>query len=76
MAAIVQRLERLIVVQDVEGSNPSSRPISNFFSHDTFERLAFFGLVFFFSVFDQNEYGAEVIALKAFTNFAMSSGVL
>ena len=28
MAAIVQRLERLIVVQDVEGSNPSSRPIS------------------------------------------------
>lgn len=26
MAAIVQRLERLIVVQDVEGSNPSSRP--------------------------------------------------
>ncbi len=28
MAAIVQWLERLIVVQDVEGSNPSSRPIS------------------------------------------------
>ncbi len=27
MAAIVQWLERLIVVQDVEGSNPSSRPI-------------------------------------------------
>ena len=26
VAAIVQRLERLIVVQDVEGSNPSSRP--------------------------------------------------
>ena len=26
-AAIVQWLERLIVVQDVEGSNPSSRPI-------------------------------------------------
>ncbi len=30
MAAIVQWLERLIVVQDVEGSNPSSRPISFF----------------------------------------------
>ena len=28
MAAIVQWLERLIVVQDVEGSNPSSRPIN------------------------------------------------
>ena len=28
MAAIVQRLERLIVVQDVVGSNPTSRPIS------------------------------------------------
>jgi hypothetical protein len=28
MAAIVQWLERLIVVQDVEGSNPSSRPTS------------------------------------------------
>ena len=28
MAVIVQRLERLIVVQDVEGSNPSSRPTS------------------------------------------------
>ena len=27
MAAIVQRLERLIVVQDVVGSNPTSRPI-------------------------------------------------
>lgn len=27
VAAIVQWLERLIVVQDVEGSNPSSRPI-------------------------------------------------
>ena len=27
MAAIVQRLERLIVVQDVMGSNPISRPI-------------------------------------------------
>jgi hypothetical protein len=30
MAAIVQWLERLIVVQDVEGSNPSSRPTSLF----------------------------------------------
>lgn len=30
MAAVVQRLERLIVVQDVVGSNPISRPI-NFF---------------------------------------------
>ena len=29
MAAIVQRLERLIVVQDVVGSNPTSRPISS-----------------------------------------------
>jgi hypothetical protein len=28
MAAIVQRLERLIVVQDVVGSNPTSRPIN------------------------------------------------
>lgn len=28
MAAIVQWLERLIVVQKVEGSNPSSRPLS------------------------------------------------
>ena len=27
MAAIVQWLERLIVVQDVVGSNPTSRPI-------------------------------------------------
>src|SRR5260221_345326 len=27
MAAIVQRVERLIVVQDVVGSNPTSRPI-------------------------------------------------
>ena len=30
MAAIVQRLERLIVVQDVVGSNPTSRPIFRF----------------------------------------------
>jgi hypothetical protein len=28
VAAIVQRLERLIVVQDVVGSNPTSRPTS------------------------------------------------
>jgi hypothetical protein len=27
MAVVVQRLERLIVVQDVVGSNPISRPI-------------------------------------------------
>ena len=32
MAAIVQRLERLIVVQDVVGSNPTSRPIKFLFS--------------------------------------------
>lgn len=31
MAAIVQRLERLIVVQDVVGSNPTSRPIKSHF---------------------------------------------
>ncbi len=30
MAAIVQRLERLIVVQDVVGSNPTSRPSTSF----------------------------------------------
>ena len=32
MAAIVQRLERQIVVLDVEGSIPSSRPIFLIFS--------------------------------------------
>ena len=36
MAAIVQRLERLIVVQDVVGSNPTSRPISPLLSVCTF----------------------------------------
>ena len=33
MAAIVQRLERLIVVQDVVGSNPTSRPINFLFNY-------------------------------------------
>ena len=32
MAAIVQWLERLIVVQDVVGSNPTSRPIPFLFN--------------------------------------------
>jgi hypothetical protein len=39
MAAIVQWLERLIVVQDVVGSNPTSRPIyflSRIFSAHSF----------------------------------------
>ena len=37
MAAIVQWLERLIVVQDVVGSNPTSRPIFLFaISYGTF----------------------------------------
>ena len=40
MAAIVQRLERLIVVQDVVGSNPTSRPIFFWISH---LRCLFFG---------------------------------
>ena len=35
MAAIVQRLERQIVVLDVEGSIPSSRPIY-LFPHEIF----------------------------------------
>ena len=39
MAAIVQRLERLIVVQDVVGSNPTSRPI--FFSPKNPKPLVF-----------------------------------
>ncbi len=33
MAAIVQWLERLIVVQDVVGSNPTSRPIYFIFNN-------------------------------------------
>ena len=41
MAAIVQRLERLIVVQDVEGSNPSSRPI---FGEIAITELSFFSV--------------------------------
>jgi hypothetical protein len=40
MAAIVQRLERLIVVQDVEGSNPSSRPITFLFNNFPYISLA------------------------------------
>lgn len=47
MAAIVQRLERLIVVQDVVGSNPTSRPIS-FIYLASFERLAFLAGLFFY----------------------------
>lgn len=42
MAAIVQWLERLIVVQDVVGSNPTSRPIPFFFSAVYFPEIVVF----------------------------------
>ncbi len=44
MAAIVQWLERLIVVQDVVGSNPTSRPIFSFIN--LFSLLIFKPFVF------------------------------
>ena len=48
MAAIVQRLERLIVVQDVVGSNPTSRPLlSHHFSHFPFNQNFYQGFMKF-----------------------------
>lgn len=44
MAAIVQWLERLIVVQDVEGSNPSSRPTYYFYISTPSKKIVIFAI--------------------------------